>query len=290
MGGSKKALLLLIVCSMVILCLSGCKKSESESYLQLLQEQGITDNSQSHWQNSKSECVQISPSGVFMSEVKNRTDKVLYQFEDGQYKKVAEQAYAFLEFEGKVYYYDSESNIYCYDIATESTTMFLSAPLDISWFGLYNDTILCAGRSGISNRVLKAYTLDGNCEKVFFDKRGQLGQVALIGKFVIFLRDLEAEVYDLEDEKSHYLIWEDGLSDSYMVSDQENLYISVGRYKIKGDYSTSEVYSKWNGLWEISLQDMERDKWDLTKISDQSYSKFYCVEKKLFDENFVLIK
>lgn len=292
MGIRERVRLLLIVC-MFILCLSGCNKSESENYLQLLQEQGITDNSYNHWQNSKSECVQISSSGIFMNEVDGKHDKELYQLENGEYKKIAEQAYAFFEFEGKVYYYDGENNVYCYDIATESTRMFLPVSMKISWFGLYNNKILCAGRRGILDMVLELYTLDGECVKTYFTerkRRDSFGQVVRIGRFVVFLEDLEAEVYDLENDKSHYLIWEDGLSDSYMVSDQENLYISVGRYRIEGDYSTSEVYSKWNGLWKISLYDMEKDNWELTKISDQSYSKFYCVENKLFNENYTLIK
>ena len=41
--------------------------------------------------------------------------------------------------------------------------------------------------------------------------------------------------------------------------------------------------------YKISLHDMEKGKWELTKISDHSYSKFYCVENKLYDENFTLI-
>lgn len=289
-GKWKKVLCLFIIC-IFSLYLFGCNENESKSYLQLLQEQGITDNSQNHWQNGKSECVQISPNGIFMSEVKNQHDKALYQLENGEYKKIVEEAYGFFEFEGRVYYYNSENNIYCYSIETENTWMLFPVPKDsISWIGLYNNNILCA--SGIFDKVLELYALDGERIKTYFTgrRRGDSGQVVRIGRFVVFLENLEAEVYDLENDKSHYLIWEDGLSDSYMVSDQENLYISVGRYTIEGDYGTSEVDSKWNGLWKISLQDMEKDKWELTKISDQSYSKFYCIENKLFDEEFTLIK
>lgn len=292
MSKRERVFLLLTVC-IFTLCLSGCDGSESEGYLQLLQEQGITDNSQNHWQNSKSECVQISSNGIFMNELDGKHDKALYELENGEYKKIAEQAYAFFEFEGKVYYYDGKNNIYCYDIETQSTAMFLSVSMSISWFGLYDNNILCAGISGTLDKVLKLYTLDGECIKTYFTerkRRGSFGQVVRIGRFVVFLENLEAEVYDLENDKSHYLIWEDGLSNSYMVSDQENLYMSAGRYVIEGDYSISEVDSKWNGLWKISLQDMQKNKWDLTKISDQSYSKFYCVENKLFDEDFTSIK
>lgn len=289
MKNRKNELLLLVVCA-VTFCLFGCNKSESESYLQLMQEQGITDNSQNHWQNNDSESVQISPNGIFVSGVKDKTDKTLYQIENGTYKKIAEQAYDFFESEGKVYYYNRENKIYCYHIETENTTMVFSVPTDISWIGLYNKNMLCARRSGIYNKVLELYDLDGKCVKTYFDERGRFGQMVRIGRFVVSLENLKAEVYDLENEKSHYLIWEEGLSDSFMVSDQENLYISVGRYTIEGDYSTSKVDSKWNGLWKISLQDLEKDKWELTKISNHSYSKFYCVENKLFDEKFMLIE
>lgn len=285
----KKALLLLIV-SIFTLCLFGCSKRESESYLHFLQEQGVTDNSQDQWQDSKSSRVQISPHGIFMSEVKNQHDKTLYQLENGEYRKIAEEAYGFFEFGGKVYFYNGDNNVYCYDIGTEHTTMVFSVSMDISWISLYDNNILCAGRSGIFNKVLELYTLDGKWLKTYFDKRGRFGQIVLIGRFVVFLENLKAEVYDLENEKSRYLIWEDGLSDSFMVSNQNNLYISIGRYTIEGDYNTSEVDSKWNGLWKISLSDMEKGNWELTKISDHSYSKFYCVENKLYDEEFLSIK
>lgn len=171
-----RVFLSLFVC-LLVLCVSGCNKSESERYLQLLQEQGITDNTQNHLQNCDREFVQVSPNGVFMSRVKSQHDMALYQLEDGKYKKIAEQAYGFFESEGKVYYYD-----------------------------------------------------------------------------------------------------------------EENLYISAGRYVIEGDYSTSRRDSKWNGTWKIRLSDMEKDKWDLEKISDQSYSKFYCIKNQLFDEKFELIE
>lgn len=286
---NRKLVLLLLIACLFISCLSACNKSESENYLQLLQEHGIVDNSKTHWQNGKSGCVQISPNGIFVSEVKDQHDKTLYQLVNGKYKKIAEQAYGFFELEGKVYYYDEENNIYCYDIKSKETIMFLSVSMDISWFGLYNNNILFAGRSGIGNKVLKLYNLDGKEIKTYFDKRGKFGQVVRIGRFVVFLEDLEAEVYDLENDKSHYLMWEKGLSDSFMVSSQENLYMSAGRYVIEGDYSTREIYSKWNGLWKISLDDMEKDKWELAKISDRSYSQFYCVENKLYDETFTLI-
>lgn len=285
-----RVFLSLFVC-LLVLCVSGCNKSESERYLQLLQEQGITDNTQNHLQNCDREFVQVSPNGVFMSRVKSQHDMALYQLEDGKYKKIAEQAYGFFESEGKVYYYDGENNIYCYEAEARKTKKLFSVSMTtVSWIGLYNHHILCAGRSEIYNRALKLYTLDGNCEKTYFDKSGELGQIAQIGRFVVFLQDLKAEVYDLERDKSHYLIWEKGLSDSFMVIDEENLYISAGRYVIEGDYSTSRRDSKRNGTWKIRLSDMEKDKWDLEKISDQSYSKFYCIKNQLFDEKFELIE
>ena len=85
MKNRKKVLLLFPVC-MFVLCLSGCNKSESERYLQFLQRQGIRDNSQQYWQNSGLESVQISTHGTFISEVKDKYDKTLYQIEDGEYK------------------------------------------------------------------------------------------------------------------------------------------------------------------------------------------------------------
>lgn len=272
------------------LYLFACNKSESESYLQLLQEQGITDNSQHHWQNSEVESVQISPNGIFVSEVEDKYDKTLYQIENGKYKKIAEQAYGFLEFEGRVYYYNSENKLYCYDIETENTTVIFSVLTDILWISLYDKNILCARRNGIYNKVLELYDFDGKRIKTYFEKRGEFGQMVQIGRFVVFLENLKAEVYDLENRKSHYLICEDGLSDSFMISDQGNLYISVSRYVIDGNYNTSKVDSTWNGLWKISLNDMRMDKWKLTKLSVDSYSKFYCVENKLYDEKFTLIK
>lgn len=289
MKNRKKALLLFIIC-IFTLCLFGCNKSESKSYLQLLQEQGITDNSQYHWQNCQFDSVQISPNGIIISEVEDKYDKTLYQIENGKYKKIAEQAYDFFEFEGRVYYYNNENRLYCYNIKTENTTKVFSVSTDISWISLYNENILCARKSGIYNRILELYSLDGKRIKAYYEKRGKFGQMVQIGRFVISLENLKAEVFDLENGKSHYLIYEDGLSDSFMTSDQENLYISVGRYVIEGDYNTSKVDSKWNGLWKISLNDMEMDKWELTKVSTHSYSKFYCVENKLFDEKFTLIK
>ena len=117
-----------------------------------------------------------------------------------------------------------------------------------------------------------------------------MGRIVQIGRFLVSLEDIRIEVYDLENETSHYLICEDGLSDSYMVSAQDNLYISVGRYVIEGNYNTKKADSRWNGLWKISLKDMEMDKWKLTKISTHSYSKFYCVGNRLFDEKFALIE
>lgn len=278
-----------IVC-IFTLCLFGCNKSESKSYLQFLQEQGITDNSQYHWQNCEFNSVQISPNGIIISEVEDKYDKTLYQIKNGKYKKIAEQAYDFFEFGGRVYYYNNENRLYCYNIKTENTTKVFSVSTDISWISLYNENILCARKSGIYNKILELYSLDGKRIKTYYEKRGEFGQMVQIGRFVISLENIKAEVFDLENGESHYLIYEDGLSDSFMVSDQENLYISVGRYVIEGDYNTSKVDSKWNGLWKISLNDMEMDKWEMTKVSTHSYSKFYCVENKLFDEKFTLIK
>ena len=290
MKNRKKAFLLFIFC-IFTLCMAGCNKSESEGYLQLLQEQGITNNSQNHWQNSMSESVQISPKGIFVSEVEDEYDKALYHIENWKYKKIAEQAYGFFEYVGRVYYFNGENKLYCYDVETENTTVLFSVLTDITWISLYNKNILCARESGTFNEVFELYSLDGKRIKTCFEKKGGFGRIVLLGRFVVFLKDIEAEVYDLETGKRqrHYLIYEDGLSDSYMVSDQENLYISVDKYMIKGIGSTSKVDSKWNGLWKISLNDMEKDKWKLTKISDHSYSKFYCVENKLYDEKFTSI-
>ncbi len=289
MKNRKKVLLLFLVC-MFALCLSGCNKSESERYLQFLQRQGLRDNSQHYWQNSGLESVQISTRGTFISEVKDKYDKTLYQIEDGKYKKIAEQAYQFFEFEGKVYYYNSDNKIYCYDIKTENTAVVFSVGTNILWIGLYNKNIVCARRKGIFNNALEFYTLDGKKMRTYSPKSRELGRIVQIGRFLVFLEDIRIKVYDLENETSHYLICEDGLSDSYMVSAQDNLYISIGRYVIEGNYNTKKADSRWNGLWKISLKDMEMDKWKLTKISTHPYSKFYCVGNRLFDEKFVLIE
>lgn len=285
----KEYIFLFLVC-VFALCLFGCSKSESKSYLELLQEQGITDNSQHHWQNGGSESVQISPNGILISEVEDKYDKTLYQIENGKYKKIAGQAYDFFEFEGRVYYYNDENKLYCYNIKTEDTAVVFSSSTDILWIGLYNKNILCARKDGVYSEVLELYALDGKRIKTYFEKQQNFGQIVRIDRFVVFLEDLKAQVYDLESGESHDLICEEGLSDSFMVSDQENLYISAGRYVIEGDYNTSKVASKWNGLWKISLSDMKMDKWGLTKVSDHSYSKFYCVENKLYDEKFTLLK
>ena len=158
------------------------------------------------------------------------------------------------------------------------------------WIGLYNKNIVCARRKGIFNNALELYTLDGKKMRTYSPKSRELGRIVQIGRFLVSLEDIRIEVYDLENETSHYLICEDGLSDSYMVSAQDNLYISVGRYVIEGNYNTKKADSRWNGLWKISLKDMEMDKWKLTKISTHSYSKFYCVGNRLFDEKFALIE
>ena len=47
---NRKKVFFLFLVYIFILCLIGCNKSESESYLQFLQKQGIRDNSQHHWQ------------------------------------------------------------------------------------------------------------------------------------------------------------------------------------------------------------------------------------------------
>lgn len=289
MKNRKRVFFLFLVC-IFILCLVGCNKSESVSYLQFLQKQGIRDNSQHHWQNSEIESVQISSHGTFINEVKDKYDKTLYQIENGKYKKIAEQAYQFFEFEGRVYYYNNDNKLYCYDIKTENTTVVFSVTTHILWIGLYNRNILCARKSGIFNNAVELYTLNGKKVKTYFSKGGELGQTVQIGRFLVFLENLKMEVYDLENEESHYLFHEDGLSDSYMISAQENLYISADRYVIEGDYSTRKADSRWNGLWKISLKDMKMDKWELTKISAHPYSKFYCIENRLFDEKFALIE
>ncbi len=280
---------MIITCCIVLLFVTGCK-SESDSYLQFMQRQGVTDNSQSHWQNSNFESVQISSNVAFVCGVKDEYDKTLYQLKNGSYKKISDEAYDFFEFDGKVYYFNSEYKVCCYDMGTESTTVIFSAPMGIQWISLYNGKILCARLNEKFNYVLELYDLNGICKKTYFERKGIITRAAWIGNFVVILEDLTAEVYDLENLKSHYLIKEDGLSDSYMVSDKENLYLSFGRYMIEGNYDTTKSDSQWNGLWKISLSDMEKDEWKMTKISDKSYNKFYCVDGKLYDAKFNLIK
>lgn len=279
---TRKTVVTLSVVCIFILCLSGCSKSESESYLEFLQEQGVTDNSQNHWQNTQNDSVQISSRGTFLRRI---SDKALYQIENEGHKKIADEAYDFFEFRGKVYYYN-KNNLYCYDTETEKTTVLIAVPADILWIGLYDENILCARWNETYNIVLERYALDGKRMKKYFEWRGTLGRMTHIGKYVVFLKDLRVVAYDLENGEKHYLIDDEGLSDSFMVAGQENLYISLGRYTIDGNYNNISIDSRWNGLWKISLDDMERDKWNLTKISDRSYSKFYCVENRLYDEEF----
>lgn len=287
---NKKKVIYMFLVFIFLSCLSACKGSESEKYLQCLQKFGVKDNSQYHWQNSWSDKVQISPNGIFISENEDKYDKILYKIDNGEYKKIAEQVYDFFEFEGRVYFYNSENKIYCYNIETGNTNVLLSSSTDILWISLYKNSILCARRSGIYNNVLELYDLEGKRIKIYFEKRGEFGQIVRIGRFVVFLENIRAEVYDLEEARDRYLFNEDGLSDSFMVSDGGYLYVSVERYVIKGNYNTSKADSQWNGLWKISISDMEKDKWNLTKISDLSYSKFYCIKNKLFDEKFNLIE
>ena len=247
-------------------------------YLNFLVEAGVSDTTEGHLQNM-SETVQIAEGTQFIKGGNN-----LYRITDGKRKKVIGDVGDFVVLGSEIFYDNTKMGGLCkYNMLDETNKTILPESSGIFWFTVYNDEFLCLTYE--DKAVL--YNKKGELQSVISEDVGLLPEeIVLLGDYLFMFSNGEVKMVDLIRRKTEKIRANEGLAYNFAYAGKENIYYSSQAYGIRGDYSEEKVKSKWNGLWKISLADIENEHYRSIRVSDTFYEKFYCIEDELYDVDF----
>lgn len=250
-------------------------------YLDFMESLNINDSTDSHLRNMF-ENVQITSGRKFIKK-----DSVLYELVDGKHSRVLEKVYCFVVLDSVIYYTKTNTKgLYCYNMTDKTTCRILSKSIDILWFTIYKGDFLC-----LTQNKLMLFSRNNEGEKVLLEYDEPLpDHIVMLGEYLVFCTDIDVQIIDLERRQKRIMSSYNGLAWSDVKAGEESIYFSFQSFFVLGNYNEEKVSSKWNGLWKISLSDIELGKYSLIKISDVFYEKFYCINEKLYDMQFNVIE
>lgn len=107
--------------------------------------------------------------------------------------------------------------------------------------------------------------------------------IAAKGKDTLFFSESgTGTLVNLKDKTANKYITVDNYSDNVLVCTENEVYVAIEAYKMKGWSEKVSVKSKWNGLWEINMT----KPYNIRKISDKVPKKLYWRDGILYNESF----
>lgn len=85
----------------------------------------------------------------------------------------------------------------------------------------------------------------------------------------------------LQDRETEIIMQEDWRNDNSIVGFGNKVYVAINLYSINGDYHAEDMESENNGLWQIDMDNFEKQ-----KINSERYDALYLSDGVLYDESF----
>lgn len=286
-------LILIILLAIVIILFnipSIYEKRERQNKIDWLIENKNNTSTEQHMQNLF-ENYQILDDSILFLDNNNMEQSLatLYEIDKNTNEKhvILHNVFHFIELNKKIFYltYQEEKDDYflmCYDRnKRKSNTILSTAKDDIErvWY-ISNDKIyyltmsyqlVCYNVKSKKKEIcMESYSPVSSPYKVFYYDSNFL----VCGNGIL-------ELISLKDKKTKMILRGEGITNNSIVGFGNKVYVAINLYSYGGNYEEKKIESENNGLWQIDMDNFEKQ-----KINSERYDALYLSNGILYDESF----
>lgn len=266
------------------------EKRDRQNKIDWLIENKNNNSTKQHMQNLF-ENYQILDDSILLLDNNNMEQSLatLYEIDKntGEKHVILHNVFHFIELDKKIYYltYQEEKGGYflmCYDRNKRKSNTILSTTeddIERVWY--------------ISND--KIYYLTMSHQLVCYDVKSKEKEICMEGysptsfPYKVFYYDNKflvcgnaiLELVSLQDKKTKMILQEEGINKNSIVGFDNKVYTAINLYCYGGNYDEEKIESDNNGLWQIDMDNFEKQ-----KINSERYDALYLSDGVLYDESF----